>query len=175
MSRRRRAGLGIAVLAAVGIALTALAAPPSELAGLRPSLDEGRDRLLSLLSAKEAALQRRAASLDAREAELKVAERQLQQRLDELEKLRAELDARLAQADAEREEEVRGLVKMFESMRDKQAAAILSKMDRDVALEILGRMNKGKAGKALAAMSPEVAARFADSLGAPPLAAGGGQ
>jgi flagellar motility protein MotE (MotC chaperone) len=61
---------------------------------------------------------------------------------------------------------------MMESMRDKQAAAILDETEDLVALEVLMRMNVSKAGKALAKMAPARAAFFAEKLGAPPLIEG---
>ena len=58
---------------------------------------------------------------------------------------------------------------MFESMRPPYAAAILVKTEPNVAVEVLGRMNKSKAGKVMAAMAPDRAAWFADQIGGPPL------
>jgi flagellar motility protein MotE (MotC chaperone) len=71
----------------------------------------------------------------------------------------------LTDLDGEREERVASLVKMFESMRPKQAAAILQVTDDEIALEVLERMNRGKAGKTLAAMEPKRAATLAERIG----------
>ena len=71
--------------------------------------------------------------------------------------------------DEQQQKRVTTLVKMMESMRDKQAANILNEAEDAVALEVLMRMNVAKAGKALAKMSPVRAAFFAEKMGAAPL------
>ena len=93
----------------------------------------------------------------------------MKSRLDELKAVRAEIQQMLGQLDEKQQERVTTLVKMMESMRDKQAAAILDETEDVVALEVLMRMNVAKAGKALAKMEPGRAAFFAEKLGAPPL------
>lgn len=124
---------------------------------------------MDLLEQKERGLQRRAATLEAREADLRAAEAEVKSRLDELKAVRAEIQQMLGQLDEKQQERVTTLVKMMESMRDKQAAAILDETEDVVALEVLMRMNVAKAGKALAKMEPGRAAFFAEKLGAPPL------
>ena len=124
---------------------------------------------MDLLEQKERGLQRRAATLEAREADLRAAEAEVKSRLDELKSVRAEIQDMLGQLDEKQQERVTTLVKMMESMRDKQAAAILDETEDVVALEVLMRMNVAKAGKALAKMEPGRAAFFAEKLGAPPL------
>jgi len=124
---------------------------------------------MDLLEQKERGLERRAATLEAREADLRAAEAEVKSRLDELKAVRGEIQAMLGQLDEKQQERVTTLVKMMESMRDKQAAAILDETEDVVALEVLMRMNVAKAGKALAKMEPGRAAFFAEKLGAPPL------
>ena len=80
-----------------------------------------------------------------------------------------DIEKMLVELDELQQERVTALVKMMESMRDKQAAAILNETEDAVALEVLMRMNVAKAGKAMAKMDAERAAFFADSLGSPPL------
>ena len=142
---------------------------PGENATLASQTGQGTEALMVLLERKERALQRREDTLTAREADLRAAEEQITTRLEQVEELRAEVSALLQQLDDEQEIRVAGLVKMFESMRPAQAAAILAEVEEEVALEVLMRMNRAKAGKALAVMPATVAAQFADVLGSPPL------
>jgi flagellar motility protein MotE (MotC chaperone) len=127
---------------------------------------------MDLLEQKDRGLQRREATLEAREADLRAAEGEVQLRLDELKAVRGDIEGLLSQLDDEQKKRVTTLVKMMESMRDKQAAAILDQTEDVVALEVLMRMNVSKAGKALAKMAPARAAFFAEKLGAPPLSPG---
>jgi flagellar motility protein MotE (MotC chaperone) len=161
----------ITLFVGVGLAINALPAGAqgtSEPGEARPQ-QRGTEQLVVLLDRRERALQRREDTLKAREADLRAAEGQLTERLAELEGLRNEIREMLVELDGERETRVLGLVKMFESMRPNQAALILAETEEEVALEVLMRMNRSKAGQALARMNPVLAAKFTQRLGAPPL------
>ena len=105
-----------------------------------------------------------------READLRKVEDQLEKRLLEMEKLREDLEKLLEQTDDQREEKVLSLVKMIESMRSAQGAGVMTVLDDNLAIEVLERMNKGKAGKMLAKMEPARAASLAEKLTRKPLA-----
>jgi flagellar motility protein MotE (MotC chaperone) len=151
--------LGLGVSVAVGAQDGSL--DPSQ----RPSPETGREQILALLERKERALERREATVAAREADLRAAEEQLQKRLAELQSLRDEVRKDLVTLDEDREKRVVHLVKMFESMRAPQAAAILAVTEDAIALEVLERMNRSKAGKVLAAMPPDRASALAEQIG----------
>ena len=57
------------------------------------------------------------------------------------------------------------LVKMLSASREKKSAAILEITEDSVALEVLERMKADKAGKVLAAMTPERAAELTEAIG----------
>lgn len=157
---------------AAGAAATAVGAQGGEVQGIRSEQARGAEAIMDLLEQKDRGLTRREATLEAREADLRAAEAEVQARLDDLGKVRDEISKMLAELDDRQKERVTTLVKMMESMRDKQAAAILDETDDAVALEVLMRMNVSKAGKALAKMGAARAAFFAEQLGAPPIAPG---
>jgi flagellar motility protein MotE (MotC chaperone) len=170
MSRVLPVVLVVGVLS--GIAATAIGATGSSAKGIRSEQARGAEAIMDLLEQKDRGLQRREATLEAREADLRAAEAEVQLRLDELKTVRGDIEGLLSQLDDEQKKRVTTLVKMMESMRDKQAAAILDETEDAVALEVLMRMNVSKAGKALAKMEPARAAFFAEKLGAPPLSPG---
>jgi flagellar motility protein MotE (MotC chaperone) len=167
MARFSRWSVGMLVVGSIiGLGVSALGAPEDDLSdALRPAADRGRDEVMALLSRKERALERRMATLDAREADLRAAETQVETRLVELQSLRDGIRLLLTDLDADREKRVTHLVKMFESMRAPQAADILTVTEDTIALEVLERMNRSKAGKTLAAMPPERAAYLAERIG----------
>ena len=136
---------------------------------LRDQADVGTRAVLDMLTRKEQALDRREATLNDREADLRVAEQELTQRLEDLKTLREELTTLLIKADDDREKRVEQLKAMFEGMRSGDAALILASTDADVALEVLQRMSRTKAGKVLAAMKPAQAAALAERMAAKPL------
>lgn len=153
-------------------AATAMGSPRGgQTSVVRSEQARGAEALMDLLEQRELALKRRETTLQAREADLRAAEEEVTKRLTDLQGLRDEITEMLTDLDAQQKARVTKLVKMMESVRDKQAAAILSVTDDTVALKVLMRMNVAKAGKALAAMEPARAAQFAQKMGAPPLSA----
>jgi len=170
MKRVFAATLAVGVF--VGVAANAVGAPGGSDQGIRSEQARGAEAIMDLLDQKDRGLKRREATLEAREADLRAAEADLAARLDEIKRVRAEIQDMLIELDEEQKVRVTTLVKMMESMRDKQAAAVLNETEDIVALEVLMRMNTAKAGKAMAKMDPARAAFFADKLGAPPLPQG---
>ncbi|MFH1469868.1 MAG: hypothetical protein ABIO70_36125 [Pseudomonadota bacterium] len=180
MTRRGRLGM-LAALLACGLAVTgasALATGDGTGAGdpgSCPSSD-GVRWLMDQLRQKERSLDHREATLTAREADLRLAEKKLDERMKGLAALREEVGAQLEAMDAAHEERVVGLVRMFEGMRPRDAAPILEATEPAVALEVLQRMNRMKAGKVLAEMDPEEASRLAERFAeGPSLAATAGR
>jgi len=142
-------------------ALAALTPGPSDVA---PSESRGMRAVIDALKSRERALDRRERSIDAREADLRQVETELEERLAELQALRESLSVMLEESDEVREERVRQLTKMVEAMRSKQAAGVFAELDDDLAVQVLRRMNKAKAGKTLAAMDPVRAALLSEML-----------
>ena len=136
---------------------------------MRDQADIGTRAVLDMLTRKAPALDRRDATLKDREADLRGAEQELTQRLEDLKTLREELTKLLVKADDDREQRVEQLKAMFEGMRSGDAANILANTDTDVALEVLQRMSRTKAGKVLASMKPVDAAALAERMAAKPL------
>jgi flagellar motility protein MotE (MotC chaperone) len=155
---------------ALGYGVSVAVGAPGDLDGLRSGTDRGREQLILLLQQKEASLTRKESLISDRERAVRLAEEQVEKRIQELQTLREEIRGMLEGLDGEREERVARLVKMFEAMRPSQAAEILSVTEDAVALEVLERMNKTKAGKTLAAMEPKRAAYFAGRIGKAALA-----
>lgn len=123
--------------------------------------------LVDALDRRARALDEREHALTTRETALQAAEARLGTRLDELEAMRARLDASLAQADAAREARVAALVTMVESNRAGAIAPVVAGLDDTLAVEVLDRMNRQKAGKLLAALPPDRAAALATRLTRP--------
>jgi flagellar motility protein MotE (MotC chaperone) len=158
-------GSGLAVCGASALAVDGQ--PTSAAQELAPT-SEGMQWLMDKLRQKERSLDHREATLAAREADLRLAEQKLEERVEELRVLREELRVQLADLDEAQEERVVGLVRMFEGMRSKDAAAILSATDTDIAIHVLERLSRMKAGKVLAEMDPTEAAALANTFASSP-------
>jgi flagellar motility protein MotE (MotC chaperone) len=137
---------GAAPFAAPAAAMPAPAAPPIS--------DSERALLLDLRTRRDE-LDAREAALGARESVLAAAEARLTARLAELGSLQKRLEAlEIARKDHD-DANWRGLVKLYESMKPKDAAAIFNDLDLPVLLPVLDRMKEQKAALVLAAMLPE--------------------
>lgn len=120
-----------------------------------PPVSETERAALQDLRARRKEIETRAAALDEREAILGAAERRLGERVTQLSALQAKLE-QLEQTRHEREDaNWRGLVKTYEAMRPRDAAAIFNDLDGPVLLQVLDRMKEAKAAPILAAMAPE--------------------
>jgi flagellar motility protein MotE (MotC chaperone) len=94
------------------------------------------------------------AALALREAAVRAAEADLEAQLRRLEDFQRELAQLVGRAEAGEEERLAQLVKMYESMRAKSAAAIFDRLELPVILAVAKRMREAKMAAILAAMDP---------------------
>lgn len=133
----------------------------------RRSRVDGVEQLAAKLTSRERAIERREGSLEDREADLAAAEARLMERMEALEALRGVIDEKLEGLDEDEEQRREGLKVMVEKMKAKEAAPMVAALDKDLAVDLLGRMNRTKAGKLLAQLPPPLAADLAEKLTAP--------
>jgi flagellar motility protein MotE (MotC chaperone) len=127
--------------------------------------DSERALLLDLRH-RRAELDAREAALDSRDAVLAAAETRLAARVDELTALQGKLEA-LETARKQRDDaNWGGLVKLYESMKPRDAATIFNDLDMPVLLQVVDRMKEQKAAPVLAAMQPERARQVTEQLAA---------
>jgi flagellar motility protein MotE (MotC chaperone) len=120
-----------------------------------PSISDSERNLLLELRERRGDLDKREAALGAREAVLSSAEKRLTARVNELTALQVRLEA-LEKARHERDDaNWAGLVKMYETMKPRDAATIFNDLDAPVLLQVLDRMKEAKAAPVLAAMQPD--------------------
>jgi flagellar motility protein MotE (MotC chaperone) len=130
-------------------------------AGEKPALPDerpvsGSERaLLTDLRRRRQQLDAREAALAARETTLAAVEKRLDLRLAELAALQARLEALEQQRQGRDEANWRGLVKVYEAMKPRDAAAIFNDLDLPVLLPVLDRMKETKTAPILAAMQAE--------------------
>jgi flagellar motility protein MotE (MotC chaperone) len=132
--------------------------PPAEV------ISEQERALLLDLRQRRAEIDARAAQLATQEATLAATEKRIAARIAELGSLQARLEA-MEQARREHDEaNWRGLVKLYESMKPREAAAIFNDLDKPVLLAVLDRMKEARAAPILAAMAPERARQVTADL-----------
>lgn len=133
--------------------------PPPE-----PAVSEAERALLLDLRQRRQALDAREAALGTREQVLGAAEKRLADRVTELQSLQGRLEEMEAARRTRDEANWRGLVKLYESMKPREAAAIMNDLDQPVLLEVFDRMKEAKAAAVLAAMQPERARQVTADL-----------
>jgi flagellar motility protein MotE (MotC chaperone) len=119
------------------------------------TFSETEIEVLQSLSARRKALEEREKRISQKEALLKVAEQEVDRKISELASLRAELEKLLDQQETLQEDRLRRMVKIYESMKPKEAAAIFNTLDMDVLLSVLGRMSERKSAPIFASMNPQ--------------------
>ena len=120
-------------------------------------ISQAERALLEQLRARRSELEAREQTIASRELVLAASERRLGQRIDELTQLQQRLEA-MERTRGEREESGwRGLVRTYESMRPREAAAIFEELELPVVIQILDRMGERKMAPVIGAMRPEKA------------------
>jgi flagellar motility protein MotE (MotC chaperone) len=110
--------------------------------------------VLQKLAARREQLDARAAELDVRENLLQAAEKRLEEKIGKLKELESRIQALLRQHDEEAEKKLASLVKIYETMKPKDAAAIFEQLDLDILLDVVERMREQKMAPILAEMNP---------------------
>lgn len=138
------------------------AQPPRNVAPTRslleeasPLVDPAERALLMDLRARRVELDRRERALAERELMLGAMEKRIAARLDELALLQQRLDAASREQRDRGEAGWRGLVRTYEAMRPRDAAAIFNELDLPVLLEVLDRMKETRAAPVLGLMQPD--------------------
>ena len=129
-----------------------------------PGFSPGEIELLQRLSERREALDARERELELRAAALATAEGRLRDQIARLEELRAALEAQLDKRAAVEEERLASLIKIYERMRPKDAAAIFDRLEMPVLLEVVGGMREAKSAPVIAAMDPAKAQRLTTEL-----------
>lgn len=132
--------------------------PAGQITDLSSEIFDLTDEELSLLQAlsqRREELEQRARDVDEREVLLKAAEQRIEQKIRELEGLQETIEALLVQHDEQTDAQMKSLVKIYESMKPKQAARIFEELDMDVLLEVIERMKERKSAPILAQMNPQ--------------------
>jgi flagellar motility protein MotE (MotC chaperone) len=141
---------------------TPVAAAPASVA--TPPVSDSERTLLLDLRQRRQELETREQALAAREATMAAAERRIGARVDELKQLQSRLEALEAGRRDRDETSWRGLVKVYEAMKPRDAAVIMNDMEMPILLGVIDRMREAKAAAILAAMQPDRARQLTAEL-----------
>ena len=136
--------------------------PPPEPSG-PPPVSESEKALLLELRKRREDLEKRDASVAEREAALAAAERKISGRAEELRTLQGQMGEQDATRRQKDEENWRGLAKLYEAMKPREAAAIFNDLPMPVLLPLISKIKEAKAAPILAAMPDRKSTRLNSS------------
>jgi len=110
--------------------------------------------LLQKLSERRAALDRRAQELSQQEVVLKAAEQRVDEKLAKLKSMEEEIGGLVDKQAQQGDERLKGLVKIYETMKPREAARIFEELDAPTVLDVIAQMKEAKAAPILASMDP---------------------
>jgi flagellar motility protein MotE (MotC chaperone) len=139
-------------------------APVAELPRDPTRFNQSEIDLLQALGARRDALAQRERALDQREALLKAAEKRFEEKVADLDAVKLELQQMLAKNNQEEDARLRSLVRIYESMKPKEAALIFDKLETNVLIGVVERMKENKVAPILASMQPDRARQVTDML-----------
>jgi len=119
---------------------------------------------LQKLGERRQELARRASEMDDREKLLEVVEKRIVERTASLKKIKETIEALLAKHDKIEKAQLDSLVKMYSSMKPKDAAGIFDSLDSDVLISIVENMKESKMGAILAKMNINKAKKLTTDL-----------
>ena len=121
----------------------------------QPVISDAERQLLQDLRSRRQELEAREQSLSQREGVLNAAEQRLSERVGQLTALQTRLESLEKAREDHDEANWSGLVKVYETMKPKDAATIFNEMDMNVLLHVIDRMKEAKAASVLGAMQPD--------------------
>ena len=110
--------------------------------------------VLQKLSDRRAALDRRAQEMSQQEVVLKAAEQRVDEKLAKLKSMEQEIGGLVDKEAQQGDERLKGLVKIYETMKPREAARIFEELDTPTVLDVIGQMKEAKAAPILASMDP---------------------
>ncbi|MFZ4762236.1 MAG: MotE family protein [Alphaproteobacteria bacterium] len=108
--------------------------------------------LLQSLSAKRQELDKREGEMVQREALLKASEERMDRKIQELTNLRAEMEKLLQLRESQENTRTQSLVKIYETMKPKDAARIFDSLEMNILLSVLEKMKESKTAPIFAEM-----------------------
>lgn len=111
--------------------------------------------ILQELAERREALDARAKEIDKRAIQLKVAETEIDKKLQQMKEYEQRLSKLITQYSDKEQENINSLVKLYSSMKPKDAARIFNTMDLDITVAILKGMKPSTSSAILSSMSSE--------------------
>lgn len=120
--------------------------------------------LLQKLAERREVIESRSQELSQREALLKAAEGRIDRKIGELQQLQNTITGLLKEHDQQEQEKVAQLVKIYATMKPKDAARIFDELDMPILITVLENMKEAKSAPILASMTAEKARQVTEEM-----------
>jgi flagellar motility protein MotE (MotC chaperone) len=120
--------------------------------------------LLQKLAARRIELEKRAQDISQQEVLLKAAEQRIDDKISKLSTIENGISVKVQQKEQEDAERIKGLVKIYETMKPGEAARIFAGLDMTVLLDVLDHMKERKVAAILASLEPDRAKQITMAL-----------
>ncbi len=122
--------------------------------------------LLQNLAKRREELDRWERNIQVKEVALDATEKRISDKIDKIETMKQEVATMLAQYNAQEDVKIRSLVKIYESMKPKDAARIFDEIEMPILLLVIDKMSEKKAAPILAEMDSRKAKQITVELAA---------
>ncbi len=123
-----------------------------------------QDDPVKAIEARRVELKEKEEALKRDEVRLNALKKEVDGRIEAYTRLLAQMEAVLKRVEQAKGDKIENVVKAYEVMPPEDAAARISALDSNTALQIMTRMKSKKAGAIIAVMEPHKAARLTRSL-----------
>lgn len=127
---------------------------PKDGTSLINNLSKSEIELLKELSKRREKLDSDKKNIDMREQVLKATENKLDQKVTELKQLQSQLETLMKQYDEKEKGKILSLVKIYETMKPKDAAKIFNELEMPVLIKVVSNMKEVKVAPIIASMDP---------------------
>jgi flagellar motility protein MotE (MotC chaperone) len=124
----------------------------------------GERAILGRLQDRRKELETRSRELDMRESLLKATEKRLDAKVAELKDMEARVNTAIGIRDKAEAQRFKSVVAMYETMKSKDAARILERLDMKILVDVVTEIKPAKMSEILAQMTPEAAERLTIEL-----------
>ena len=120
--------------------------------------------ILQELAERREALDLRSKEIDKKAIQLKVTEKEIDKRLKQMKEYEQKLKVLIDEYNAKEKERIASLVKVYSSMKPKEAARIFETLDLDVTVSLLKEMKPSTSSAILAQINPNKAKDITDKI-----------
>ncbi len=140
------------------------AGPPSMLNFDPANLTKSEVDTLQRLAERRAVIERREREVEAKDGLLKAAEARIEGKIAQLQDLEKNIQSLLKQYDAQKQEEIDQLVRVYSVMKPKDAARIFDTLEMPILVGVVQKMKDAKVAPILAAMDSRRAVALTEEL-----------